>query len=245
MADIDVSSPGDTDVVANYPANERASRAALLALLNGTGTWGGTSGGSANAQTVTVSNAGWTLTSGATVDFIAGFANSTTTPTLQVNSTTAKTIVSKTNAALVAGDIVSGRLHSVRYDGTSWRLLDPAISNAPVGMSQTVYDHLFPIGAVIFAEDTDTPTVPTGVTATWTRDTTASYIRVASGTPGSGGSLNTSSVALTTGQGTVDHGVSGEGSTQVADDSHTHSISAHSHTIEPTYTSLCKWDRTA
>lgn len=121
MADINVSSPSDTGVVANYPADERASRAAILALLSGTAFWGGTSGGSANAQTVSVSNTGLTLTAGLLVVFLAGNGSTSSTPTLQVNSLTAKT---------VQGAIVADLYHLVAYDGTDFHIVSRETTGA-------------------------------------------------------------------------------------------------------------------
>lgn len=245
MADLDVNEPDDNDVASQFPANERAHRAAALALFNGVATWGGTSGGAANAQTVTISNTGWTLTAGATVDFIAGFANSTTTPTLQVNATTAKTIVTPSNGALVASDIVASRLHTVRYDGTSWRLLNPALSGA---VSQTLYDALFPVGFVQLRDDETAVALPTGITATWTRISTTSYLRGSTSTTGTGGSLTTGGSGTLTTNATanttqVDHDASE--APNAAHGDHLHTIDSHTHTIEPTYRSFVIWERTA
>lgn len=249
MVDIAVASPADTDVVANFPADERGSRAALLALTTGLMTFGGTSGGSANAHTLTIANTGWVLTNKPQIEFIAGFTNTSTTPSMTVNGGDTDTIVSPTGGALVAGNITAGTMYRMRFDGTNWRLANPSNMGE---MSQALYDIVFPVNkATQFTATTDTPAVPTGVTATWTRDTTANYIRVASGTPGSGGSLNTSTqaeaeVETDTPTQSSFSGAGGGGASYPRPN-HTHNVTipAITLTIEPSYTSLCKWLRTA
>lgn len=90
---------------------------------------GGTSGGSANAQTVlSPTPTGYTVAVGRTVIFIAGFTNSGPT-TLNVNSTGALNIFQKTTSgisALVGGEIVAGQVTVVNYDGTQYQLIDAA-----------------------------------------------------------------------------------------------------------------------
>lgn len=87
--------------------------------------WGGTSGGSANAQTITVAPSITAHTTGQVVGFIAGFSNTTTTPTINVNSIAATTVKFLSGKALVPGAIQSGRLHRILWDGTNWILLNP------------------------------------------------------------------------------------------------------------------------
>lgn len=241
MVDIAVSVPGDTDVVSNYPAAERASRAATLAAINGTGAWGGTSAGSTNAQTVTINLTGWSLVAGAPINFIPGFTTSSTTPTLNPNDIGPKTIVTLEDLALQSGVIVAGRLCQVLYDGSKFRLL-----NRINFISQTVYDDLFPVGFVQIKDNTTTPAVPTGVTATWTRISTDAYLRGATGSPGTGGSLTTGgSGTLTTAAADGTSTGMGDGGFTGVRNPHTHNISSHTHTIEPTYRSFSVWERTA
>jgi hypothetical protein len=57
-----------------------------------------------------------------TIQFIAGADSTTTTPTINVNSAGAKTIVDEAGNALVAGDIATGDLYEIVYDGTNFRL---------------------------------------------------------------------------------------------------------------------------
>lgn len=79
--------------------------------------WGGTSGGSADAQTLTIPGL-TALEAGMRVRFIAGFDNTVTHPTLEVNSLGAKTLKTRGNGAIRPGWIVAGLLYEVVYDGT-------------------------------------------------------------------------------------------------------------------------------
>lgn len=93
----------------------------------GTNLWyGGTSTGSANAQAVaTLVPNSYTLTSGYSATFVAGFTNTGAT-TLALNGTTAKNIFKRTPAgisALTGGEIVAATMTMVRYDGTQYQLI--------------------------------------------------------------------------------------------------------------------------
>lgn len=82
-----------------------------------------TSGGSANAQTLTYTSAVAALVQGQKYSFIAGFTNTGAT-TLAVSGLTAKA-VRLANAALTGGEIVSGQTYVVMYDGTAYQLVSP------------------------------------------------------------------------------------------------------------------------
>lgn len=260
MVDLDITNPEDTDVVSQFPSNERDFRAAVLSLTNGTSTWGGTSGGSANAQTVTISNTGWSLAAGAAVDFIAGFSNTTTTPTLKVNSTTAKTVKQRNGDALTAGDIESGTQHRAIYDGTDWRLQDPAVSRLN---EQATYDFTFPVGRSVWSYTAEDPNdaLPPGVTATWTAIAAASATLIALD---DSASVAATTGSFTTGAGSAhSHGagtikvnastnVEGGGSRggfggtgNVTASGTTDEESSHTHTIDPKRLILRAWRRTA
>ena len=53
-------------------------------------------------------------------------ANTSTTPTININGLGAKTIVKRNNAALIAGDIAAGQIYKIAYDGTNFRILGVA-----------------------------------------------------------------------------------------------------------------------
>lgn len=76
------------------------------------------------AKTVTIDN--FTLYTGATISVMFQNANTVTAPTLQVNSTGAKTIRSYKGTALTSAEYswVAGSTISFTYDGTYWRMQD-------------------------------------------------------------------------------------------------------------------------
>ena len=80
-----------------------------------------TSGGTANAQTLTYGTAPAALYNGQTYSFIAGATNSSTT-TLNINSlgaTAVKKLIAGTATALSGGEIVSGYEYTVRYNSAN------------------------------------------------------------------------------------------------------------------------------
>lgn len=87
------------------------------------------SGGSANAYTVTLSPVPTSYAAGMIVRFLATFAN-TGSATLNVNSLGAKTI-KKTDGAtnLSSGDIANGQLVVVVYDGTNFQMVSPVATS--------------------------------------------------------------------------------------------------------------------
>lgn len=82
--------------------------------------YGGTAGGTANAITFSVTPAITAYTSGQRFLFIAAGTNTNTT-TVNVNSVGAKNIF-KNGIALVGGEIVSGKLYEITYDGTQFNI---------------------------------------------------------------------------------------------------------------------------
>lgn len=81
-------------------------------------------GGSSNAYTATLSPAPASLGSGLWCCLKANHTN-TGPSTLNLNGLGIKTIVKQGNQPLVAGDIVSGQLVWVTYDGTNWQVTSP------------------------------------------------------------------------------------------------------------------------
>jgi len=80
----------------------------------------GTVGGTADVITLAVSPMATAYAAGQTFQFTATGTN-TTAVTVNVSSLGAKTVQAN-SAALVAGDIVSGRTYVIRYDGTNFQL---------------------------------------------------------------------------------------------------------------------------
>ena len=86
--------------------------------VNSAISWGGTSGGSPNAQTVTA--AGFGALDGQTIQFRAGFTNTGST-TLAVNGGSATAVYKDTSSGLQSlsgGEIFSGEITSATYDAT-------------------------------------------------------------------------------------------------------------------------------
>lgn len=84
-----------------------------------------TSGGTANAHTLTYSVAPTSLVAGDRYTFKAGATNTGAT-TLNINSLGAIAVQVNGNAC-AGGEIVSGYYHEVCFDGTNFQLLNPAV----------------------------------------------------------------------------------------------------------------------
>ena len=88
-----------------------------------------TTGGSANAQTLTPSVAQASIVRGDTYAFVAGFTN-TGAMTLAVSGLTAKA-VQLGGAALRGMEICAGLTYTVMYDGTAYQLVDGVLPFTP------------------------------------------------------------------------------------------------------------------
>ena len=100
-----------------------------------------TAGGTADVLTANFVN-NVVLTEGLTICIKAALANTTATPTLDVDGTGAKTIVKNSGAALVAGNIAGSNHRLIlKYDAsnTVWILINPAETGTlyPVGSIYT------------------------------------------------------------------------------------------------------------
>lgn len=96
--------------------------------------WGGTSGGTANAQTVTMSPAPSSLYTGMRIKFIVGTLNTGAT-TLNPNGLGATAIKAPDGDALIGGELPAGHVADVVYNGTNFLLLNPY--NNPVSFTPT------------------------------------------------------------------------------------------------------------
>ncbi len=81
-------------------------------------------GGTANAQTATLSPAATSLVAGLTVRWLPTAAN-TSAATMAVNGLTAKSITKCGTTALVANDLTTAAVAIATYDGTQFQLLNP------------------------------------------------------------------------------------------------------------------------
>lgn len=89
-----------------------------------------TAGGTADALTVTPTNAVAAVVNGMIMFVRAAAANATTTPTFAPSGLTARTITKQGGAALVVGDIAgAGHVLILQYKSadTTWDLLNPAV----------------------------------------------------------------------------------------------------------------------
>ncbi len=88
-------------------------------------------GGTANAQTVTLSPAATSLVAGLTVRWLPTAAN-TGAATLAVNGLTAKSITKCGTTALVANDLTTAAVAIATYDGTQFQLVNPQATGCGV-----------------------------------------------------------------------------------------------------------------
>lgn len=95
--------------------------ATISNIQNATGTYAGTVGGTVDVITISPSPVVSAYAAGQTFSFIASGAN-TGAVTLNVNSLGAKAVTKNGATALAAGDIASGALVIVTYDGTRFQL---------------------------------------------------------------------------------------------------------------------------
>ncbi|CAB4220463.1 hypothetical protein UFOVP1625_33 [uncultured Caudovirales phage] len=115
-----------TGSLAAASATTRAHAPTLGQVQDGTAIWGGTSGGTANAQTLTLSPAITAYVAGQTFRFVAGFTN-TDNVTLNINNVGVKALLSSsTGVNLVPGQISINLIVDVVYDGTQFQMINPA-----------------------------------------------------------------------------------------------------------------------
>lgn len=98
-----------------------------------------TSVSGADTITATASPAPSAYAAGQTFRFVAAGAN-TGAATLNINSLGAKSITKNGTTALSAGDIPSGAVATVVYDGTQFQLANVSITNALTGYAQLTAD---------------------------------------------------------------------------------------------------------
>jgi len=111
--------------VNNSARENMGAIARLYADMNGTLT----SGGYANAYTLTPNRTIASYVNGLSFQFKANFTN-TAAATLNVSALGAKTILDCSGTALVSGSMQSGFYYTVRYDGTNFILLQIYVINS-------------------------------------------------------------------------------------------------------------------
>lgn len=85
--------------------------------------WCGTAGGTANDITVVGSPTVTGLSAGLTLEFIANATSTSSAVTFKPNAVTVKNLKDNSGALLTVGDIVSGGVYRVQYNGTEWRVV--------------------------------------------------------------------------------------------------------------------------
>lgn len=108
-----------------YEANPipLGGQSAFVNSVSSSPTLGGTSQGSANAQTLPFAVSVTSLVTGTVIDFEAGLTN-TSSMTLAIGTSAATSVVRDfSGATLTAGDITAGFRYRVWYDGSFWRLV--------------------------------------------------------------------------------------------------------------------------
>ncbi len=93
--------------------------------------WGFLAGGTANARTITISAPITGYVAGQEYSFVNGASANTGATTLAINGLTATNIL-KGASALAAGDLPASALVTVRYDGSTFRLV--AVEPAGIGV---------------------------------------------------------------------------------------------------------------
>jgi hypothetical protein len=133
---------------------------------DGFGMWCGTSGGSANAQTLTPTPAILAGAAGQMFSFLAGFTNSAAA-TIAISGLGALSVYRPDGRALLAGDITAGQVYTVLNDGASrliclnvtpkWISYSPSVSGFSVNPANGMYRYILYGNQCTVAFNTGTP----------------------------------------------------------------------------------------
>ncbi|BFT94947.1 hypothetical protein MNSC_09550 [Minisyncoccus archaeophilus] len=116
----------------NYQTKERLSAADISQIAKVAGLYA-LATGSADAYAITVSPAPTSLEAGDVFQFIANFTNVGAT-TINVNGLGVKSIKKNYNEALGPGDILSGQVATIMYDGANFQLISRAFDNFRIAL---------------------------------------------------------------------------------------------------------------
>jgi hypothetical protein len=129
------NSPVSGDAPSVLDNHQRTSYSFIKELYNGARSgsyvWLGTGGGTADVITASLTPALTAYATGQTFRFISSGAN-TTNVTININSLGAKAITKNGSTALAAGDIPSGAVCTITYDGIRFQLVNATI----IGIAQ-------------------------------------------------------------------------------------------------------------
>ena len=117
---------GDATARTNYASAGQVSDSSLQ--------WGGTGGGTVDIITISITPAITAYAAGQSFRFLSSGVN-TTNVTLNVNAVGAKAVTKAGTTALVAGDIPSGAIVDVVYDGTRFQIGSIVLSATAFGAS--------------------------------------------------------------------------------------------------------------
>jgi hypothetical protein len=121
------TSVGNATVRTNYPSAGQVQDGTLSYLTSAAGT---------DTITAVAPIAMTAYAAGQTFRFIAAGSNATTSVTLNINSIGAKNITKNGTTALAIGDIVSGSVVEVTYDGTEFQI-SSQVSSSLLGLANT------------------------------------------------------------------------------------------------------------
>jgi hypothetical protein len=86
----------------------------------------GIGGGTAQTQTATVPVLASAYYPGLRISYVVSVSNTAANPTLNMNTLGAKTVIKANTTAIAANDLLIGMVAELVYDGTYFRLLNPA-----------------------------------------------------------------------------------------------------------------------
>jgi len=142
--------------VRNYDDAELRNLIAAAGSGGGFVSANGTCGDAANVAAKTSAIAGFVRRTGAIVGISFTYANTASAPTLNVNSTGAASI-RYGGSAPTTGMLSAAATHLFQFDGTYWRLLNPAIAGGSSAVSSGSYGSGVSSG---YLENDDTFSVP-------------------------------------------------------------------------------------
>lgn len=119
-------------------ASARNQYAAVGQVQDSSFIWGSTAGGTANAITIAPSPAIAAYAAGQSFEFIASASNTGAT-TIAVSGLAAKSIKKNVSEALAAGDITTGQMVKVTYDGTNFQLHDVPVSDLKIMLASQIF----------------------------------------------------------------------------------------------------------
>jgi hypothetical protein len=128
VAGLVAAGAGSADNAAAAAASAAAAAAAASAAAVGNGgRYSATVGGAANAIVLTPSPALASYVAGEAITFIVANAN-TGAVTVDVSGLGAKSVTKAGTVAMAPGELVAGQLVTLRYDGTRYQLVTPAVN---------------------------------------------------------------------------------------------------------------------